>query len=41
MNGKLFSGDPTKIPLSNHKEIAVVVGTPPAQIPATFDWTKV
>ena len=35
VNGAPFTGDPTTIPLSNNKEIAVVVGTPPASIPAT------
>ena len=36
VNGTEFTGDPTTIPLSNNKEIAVVVGTPPASIPATI-----
>ena len=37
VNGTKFTGDPSTIPLSNLKEIAIVVGTPPAQIPNTFD----
>ncbi len=37
VNGKLFSGDPRTIPLANLTEIAVVVGTPPGQIPNSFD----
>ncbi len=41
VNGTKFSGDPTTIPLSDHKEIAVVVGTPPAQIPDTADWNQI
>jgi hypothetical protein len=37
VNGVKFTGDPTTIPLSNLKEIAIIVGTPPAQIPNSFD----
>ena len=37
VNGSAFTGDPTTIPLSNYKEIAIVIGKPPAQIPASFD----
>jgi hypothetical protein len=33
VNGKKFDGDPKTIPLSNNKEIAVVIGTPPSSIP--------
>jgi hypothetical protein len=36
VNGTEFKGDPATIPLSNYKEIAVVVGTPPAKIPSSF-----
>jgi hypothetical protein len=36
VNGKKFTGDPTGIPLSDHKEIAVVIGTPPAEIPSAY-----
>jgi hypothetical protein len=41
VNGKAFSGNPTTIPLSNLKEIAIVIGSPPAQIPATADWSQI
>jgi hypothetical protein len=37
VNGTKFTGDPTTIPLSNLKEIAIVIGSPPAQIPGSFD----
>ncbi len=37
VNGTKFAGDPTTVPLSNLKEIAIVVGSPPAQIPNSFD----
>ena len=33
VNGNRFTGDPRTIELSNRKEIAIVIGTPPAQIP--------
>ena len=35
MNGTRFDGDPRTIALSDRKEIAFVVGTPPAEIPNT------
>ncbi len=35
VNGKKFTGDPKTIPLSNNKEIAVVIGTPPTSIPSS------
>jgi hypothetical protein len=35
VNGSKFTDDPSTIPLSNNKEIAVVVGTPPAKIPSS------
>jgi hypothetical protein len=41
VNGTQFTGDPRTIPLSNLKEIAVVIGTPPAQIPSTADWNQI
>ncbi len=37
VGGTKFVGDPTTIPLKNLEEIAIVVGTPPAQIPNSFD----
>jgi len=41
VNGKQYSGNPVTIPLSNLKEIAIVIGSPPAQIPATADWSQI
>jgi hypothetical protein len=35
VNGKLYTGDPRAIQLGNHKEIAIVIGTPPEKIPKT------
>ena len=34
VDGTPFTGDPRTIPLTNFKEIAIVIGTPPTQIPA-------
>jgi hypothetical protein len=40
VDGKQFTGDPTTIALTNLKEIAVVIGTPPAKIPDTADLSQ-
>ena len=40
VNGKLYNQDPAAIQLTYQKEIAVVIGTPPAQIPATGDFSN-
>lgn len=37
LDGKEYVGDPSEIPLTNHLEIAVIIGQPPAEIP--FTWT--
>jgi len=37
--GKRYTGDPTKIALTNFKEIAIVIGNPPTDIPTTADFT--
>jgi hypothetical protein len=39
VDGKPTTGDPRTIPLSNFEEIAIVVGTPPAQIPSKGDFS--
>jgi len=39
VNGNPFNGDPAKIALTDHKEIAIVIGTPPKTIPAGADFT--
>jgi hypothetical protein len=36
VDGKPYSGDPRAIPLSDRKEIAIVIGRPPATIPSRF-----
>ena len=39
VNGNPYTGDPRAIPLTNHKEIAIVIGTPPKKIPKTGDFS--
>lgn len=39
VDGEPYSGDPAEIDLTDRKEIAIVIGTPPAVIPASFDFT--
>jgi hypothetical protein len=36
VNGHPFLGDPTKLVLSSHEEIAIAYGTPPAKIPKHY-----
>ena len=41
LNGALYPGDPTTLPLKNHEVIVVTYGTPqelPNPIPSTFNW---
>ena len=38
--GELYEGDPRAIELTDEKVIVVVVGTPPAVIPSTFDFSE-
>jgi hypothetical protein len=37
VDGKPAAGDPSAIELANGREIAIVIGPPPASIPSTFD----
>lgn len=36
VDGDRYTGDPAAIPLTDHKEIAIVIGTPPKDIPTEF-----
>ncbi len=38
VNGVRQTGNPENLVLKNHKEIAIVVGKPPKQIPKTYAW---
>jgi hypothetical protein len=39
VNGRRYRGDPRAIALTNHKEIAIVIGTPPKTIPSKADFS--
>jgi hypothetical protein len=36
VDGRLYEDDPADIELTDHKEIAIVIGTPPAEVPASY-----
>lgn len=38
VDGKRFDANPATIPLTNRKEIAIVIGNPPAEVPTTGDF---
>jgi len=40
VNGKAYQQDPRAIELTDRKEVAIVVGTPPSQIPKTSDFSN-
>jgi hypothetical protein len=40
VNGRLYEGDPREILLTDRKEIAIVIGTPPKRIPKTADVSR-
>jgi hypothetical protein len=40
VDGTQFTGDPSTIELTDHREIALVVGTPPADIPSRADFSN-
>ena len=40
VNGNRYGGDPRAILLTDHKEIAIVIGTPPTKIPKTADFSN-
>ena len=40
VNGEPVSGDPRAIQLTDRTEIAIVIGTPPPEIPKTADFSK-
>jgi hypothetical protein len=39
INGEPYPGDPNAIELADRTEIAIVIGTPPARIPSTADYS--
>jgi hypothetical protein len=40
VNGSDYGGNPASIPLEDRAEIAIVIGTPPATIPRTADFSQ-
>jgi hypothetical protein len=40
VNGVKDDGDPRRILLTDMKEIAVVIGTPPAEVPSSYDFSN-
>jgi hypothetical protein len=40
VNGKLREGDPGSLQLAAHDEIALVYGTPPTNVPSSYQWTN-
>ena len=40
IGGELYKGDPRTIELTDQKVIVIVVGTPPAVIPSTADFSN-
>jgi hypothetical protein len=36
VDGQRFQGDPNGIELADHREIAILIGTPPSSVPSTF-----
>ena len=41
VDGDSYAGDPTDIELTDEKEIAIVIGSSPAEIPSTYDFSDV
>ena len=41
VNGEPYTQDPSAIELTDRLQIAIVIGTPPAQIPSTADFSRV
>jgi hypothetical protein len=41
VNGQDYEGDPKDIVFHGRDEIAFVIGTPPAEIPSTYDFSPV
>ena len=37
-NGKLYTGDPSRVALKEHDEYAIVIGKPPKKTPSSFAW---
>lgn len=40
LNGKTQAGNPAEIELHDRLEIAIVIGTPPSEIPSDYTWSR-
>ncbi len=40
VDGEPYEGDPREIALTDAKQIAIVIGDPPAEIPSTYDFSN-
>jgi hypothetical protein len=40
VDGEPYEGDPREITLTDRKQIAIVIGDPPAEIPSTYDFSN-
>ena len=40
LNGEPQAGNPADIKLHDHLEIAIVIGTPPSEIPSDYTWSR-
>ena len=40
VNGRRYTDDPAGIALADRREIAIVIGTPPATVPASYDFSN-
>lgn len=40
VDGQRYAGNPTTITLTDHKEIALVIGAPPKSIPSSYDFSN-
>jgi hypothetical protein len=40
VDGEAYDGDPREIELKDEREIAVVIGEPPAEIPSSYDFSN-
>ena len=38
VDGAQYDGNPADIELTDRKEIAIVIGTPPPKIPSSYHW---
>ena len=41
VDGDPYEGNPAEITLDNEREIAIVIGSPPSEVPSTYDFSNV